>query len=273
MILTCPECTKQFKVPSDKIGPEGRMVRCQSCKTKWFVDAPDFADVLNETSGDAGKDVSAAIDSFREAEEEERLRAEAERRAREEMAEERAKARAEARAAQGHVPKERKLHVEGTDKGQNTVLSVCAGIIGFLLLVMLSLPFHQALSTAWPPLNSLYSVIGFPMEVPGEGLVFDSVVVDQDGKTVKLDGRIINLTPKLSDIPSIALILLPTEDDAHAEVEDGEVKPLAEPIHFTLPEKEINGESELTFTHVEPLPKDWAQKDFQVKLEFLPVID
>lgn len=269
MILTCPECTKQFKVPSDKIGPEGRMVRCQACKTKWFVEAPDFNDVLSEASGDDGKDVSAAIDSFREQEEAERERQELERRAREEMAEERAKARAAKREAEGHVPKKHKIGADDEDKGggKNTVLSVCVGIIAFLLFVMVSLPFHQALSSAWPPLNSLYSLIGFPAKVEGEGLVFDGVLVEQDGKSIKLDGRIINLTSEMSSIPVISLAFLPT--DANGEEED--VAPLAEPVLFTLPEKEVKGESELAFTHVEPLPEKLADKKFQVKLQFVSI--
>ncbi len=35
MIITCPECATQFFVPDDKIGPNGRKVRCARCAHSW----------------------------------------------------------------------------------------------------------------------------------------------------------------------------------------------------------------------------------------------
>src|SRR5690242_19450077 len=39
MILTCPSCGTQYVVKDGAIPPEGRQVRCASCKHSWHQDA------------------------------------------------------------------------------------------------------------------------------------------------------------------------------------------------------------------------------------------
>ena len=50
MILTCPECGTRYVVKDGAIPPEGRQVRCASCKHSWHQD-PQTADPDDNTPG------------------------------------------------------------------------------------------------------------------------------------------------------------------------------------------------------------------------------
>src|ERR1043165_6709046 len=62
MILTCPSCGTQYVVKDGAIPPEGRQVRCASCKHSWHQDAPamELIDEVQSTAEPPESDESVA---------------------------------------------------------------------------------------------------------------------------------------------------------------------------------------------------------------------
>ncbi|WP_203236367.1 zinc-ribbon domain-containing protein, partial [Methylobacterium crusticola] len=40
MLIVCPSCASEYTLDPDRIGPEGRKVRCAACREPWFVARP-----------------------------------------------------------------------------------------------------------------------------------------------------------------------------------------------------------------------------------------
>ncbi|WP_430911372.1 zinc-ribbon domain-containing protein [Methylobacterium sp. sgz302541] len=51
MLITCPRCSSSFRIDVDRVGPEGRSVRCGACREPWFVSP---ADVLTAQAAELG---------------------------------------------------------------------------------------------------------------------------------------------------------------------------------------------------------------------------
>lgn len=60
MILSCPSCHTRYVVPDSAIGPQGRSVRCASCKHSWFQ-PPAVLDLGDDRSSDTVSIAPAAI--------------------------------------------------------------------------------------------------------------------------------------------------------------------------------------------------------------------
>lgn len=61
MILTCPECSTKYVVKDGAIPPQGRQVRCASCKHSWHQDPDDAppAEATDLEAAEAGNAASA----------------------------------------------------------------------------------------------------------------------------------------------------------------------------------------------------------------------
>ncbi|ACL56161.1 DUF3426 domain-containing protein [Methylobacterium nodulans] len=60
MQIVCPSCAAEYRLDPERIGPEGRMVRCASCREAWFVAAPGQE---QDTLSPPGEAVFTAVDA------------------------------------------------------------------------------------------------------------------------------------------------------------------------------------------------------------------
>ena len=51
MLITCPSCASAFRIDIDRLGPEGRSVRCGACREPWFVSPAEVVAAQAEEIG------------------------------------------------------------------------------------------------------------------------------------------------------------------------------------------------------------------------------
>ena len=64
MIITCPNCNKQFKIDNSLIPNDGRNLQCGSCENVWFYKVEDISDApltLNENISEKKIDTNTEI--------------------------------------------------------------------------------------------------------------------------------------------------------------------------------------------------------------------
>ncbi len=59
MLIVCPSCASEYRIDADKVGMEGRSVRCAACRETWFISP---ADVLAGHEAELVADADAQAD-------------------------------------------------------------------------------------------------------------------------------------------------------------------------------------------------------------------
>ncbi|MDR3506830.1 MAG: DUF3426 domain-containing protein [Caulobacteraceae bacterium] len=140
MILTCPECATRYFVADDRIGPEGRTVRCASCGSKWTA-LPDEPLEL-----DASPEEGAVASEPREAEPDlTALSGDELPKAFRERAQTRIKVREAA--------------------AQGVVWAVLVG--GVALILATAVVLRQDVARVWPRMAGVYALLHMPVNLVG----------------------------------------------------------------------------------------------------------
>ena len=197
MIITCPNCETQFKVDAAAFIPNGRAVRCAKCSHKWTQRPPeeadepaaaplDMADEVDEAAGEAEAAPPPAEDDDFDADED--IPEIVERPVVPEEALPRQRGRA---AAIG---------------GWAALVLVIVAVLGGAFLA------REPIVGLWAPAAQLYSLIGFPVANPYDGLEIGAPALVQEregGSTVLVvSGEIANTSTEVREVPRLRVALL-----------------------------------------------------------------
>ena len=200
MIITCPNCETQFKVDAAAFIPDGRAVRCAKCSHKWTQRPPEEAGAPAQAVDDAppaapaqpppdvGDDdrEDAPVDDF---DDDEDIPDIVERSVVPDAAPSRGRGRA---AAIG---------------GWVALVLVVVAVLGGAFVLRVDIV------DLWPPSSKLYTLIGFPVPSPFDGLEIVDELANlqtlEGGSTmIVVSGEIVNNSAEIRDVPLLRVVLL-----------------------------------------------------------------
>lgn len=187
MILTCPHCDTQFRLPVDVLGSQGHQVKCSVCEETWFQEPEEEAEDFN-----APQDEHAAVMDAQGDEEDEGI----------------------------DIPEGVKPVPDDVadDPGDMAIMGiepykharllgyVATGVV-FVLLFAVFLLARGSVVSVMPGAYGVYNALGFSMLPPADGLVFDRVSATVNGGQIHIVGHVINLKSQEQDIPVIQATL------------------------------------------------------------------
>lgn len=205
MLIVCPTCASQYELDAAKLGPEGRKVRCASCKNAWHVDpvvALPEPPSAEETQAELAEELarSAAIEAEISA-----LAAEsAEKAAVEEVEADPADVVAPSlgRRKRG-VVKGRVSKMAGS-RGRSAMMPAAAALAG-LVLLGLTVWQRQAVVRVAPQLAGVFEMAGLPVNVRGLTLtaIESGLVDDGANRFLVVEGDVTNVTRSKASVPLI----------------------------------------------------------------------
>ncbi|MGO4406864.1 zinc-ribbon domain-containing protein [Bosea sp. RAF48] len=203
MLIVCPSCASQYELDAAKLGPEGRKVRCASCKTAWHVEpVAVFPDAPSEEETKAllaeEMERAAAIDAeitALAAETSEKAVAEAE-------SDIVANSRPLARRGRPGAARATASRVKGLRRA--AALPAAAAVAGLALLGLFAWQ-RNAVVRAAPQLASVFETAGLPVNVRGLslGAIESGLVEDGANRFLVVEGDVTNITKSKAKVPLI----------------------------------------------------------------------
>ena len=149
MILTCPDCATRYVVDDERIGPQGRAVRCAACGTRWTaMPEPEPAAAVAaapEASAAPVPDPAPEPDFSELAFEPKPLPAD-------------------------ELPRafRDKVHTQKRARQAAATGAIWAGMIGILaLLIAAAVVLRQDVARLWPRTAGAYAMVGLPVNLVG----------------------------------------------------------------------------------------------------------
>ncbi len=175
MILSCPDCSTRFAIDAEKLGPDGRRVKCGKCAHVWFESAP-----VPESDDDQPPPMQVTPLEPEE---------------------------------QSSIPPRNLPALQRAKKARSARWGWIVALL-LLVAILAALFFGRAqIATAVPETEEIYAAIGIPaFPLPGEGLVIEFDPKTEDG-SLTLKGEIINPTSGVRDVPGLRVVVTGAGDE------------------------------------------------------------
>ncbi len=205
MLIVCPSCASRYEIDAAKLGPEGRKVRCASCKTSWHVEPSAFPEPPSEAETQAllaeELERAAAVDAEITA-----LAAEAGGQNDDLSAEV-----ADVEPPHAPLPKRRskppgkaRKASSGALRASGAGLPMAAALAGLALLGLIVWQRDAAVRVA-PQLAGVFEKLGMPVNIRGLSLssVESGLVEDGQNRFLVVEGDVTNVTKSKAAVPLI----------------------------------------------------------------------
>jgi predicted Zn finger-like uncharacterized protein len=184
MLIVCPSCATQYRIPAHHIGENGRTMRCASCRETWFV-PPDRQGLAVEAVTRHIEDT--ALDWY------------------------------QPQSSDVSFPVRLRRNI-GTFAGRllavflSPLMRLSPALAPALALMILfggSIGARERVVEILPQLGGLYSLAGFPVTVGGLNFrdVRSQIVLNGNEAILVVEGEIANLTAQEKDVPTISIHL------------------------------------------------------------------
>ena len=206
MQIACPACASEYEIPTDRVGAEGRSVRCAACRETWFISPDDvaaaqIAEAMAAMGGDAGNrsEDQAALDAWEAALADEGLEAEAVPEPTPEPAP----------AAERPRPSAKRPRLATKFRpGLGAFGSAAVACVGLAAVTGLALVARSTIVRAMPQSAVLYASIGLPVNLRGIDLrdlaAFQTVGEGGVGQLV-VEGDLVGVARDAVPVPAIAI--------------------------------------------------------------------
>lgn len=187
MILTCENCHARYLVPSHALGGGGRKVRCANCGHQWYQPADDELPEIIFADAEA---IDAPVEEV------------------EDPIPESVRPLPHSDMPHSDLP-----GIAATGSAAAALVSATAGALLTLAVVAgLFMAARPEIARAWPASTMLYDLIGAPTPVTGEGLVFERVSAELNGKKLSVEGRMVNQKSRAVGVPTMILTVYDGND-------------------------------------------------------------
>jgi predicted Zn finger-like uncharacterized protein len=175
MILSCPDCSTRFAIDVDKLGPDGRRVKCGKCAHVWFELAPHREDLVED-------ELVLRVTPLEPEE-------------------------------QSHIPVRNLPALRRAKKARSAKLGWTFSVLFLAAVLAVLWVGREPIARMVPQMKAVYDTTNIAaLALPGEGLKIEYVPKLLDDETLSIKGKISNISSEVREVPRLRVVVVDAED-------------------------------------------------------------